>query len=154
MIRRGSGALCCLLLSAPLCAIGCGKEVARVSFTDNGNLTTPIVTTTTAVLDSSKDVDFWTELDVAWEGDIVLQYHIQLEQAGKPIAGAVCNPLDVSTKIKALSTDIGQSHTRAYSGKMRCSTTVPTPGETLVRVSFSSNPHPKRLDEFDLLVKQ
>src|SRR5688572_28656298 len=98
-----------LSLLIPLLAIGCGKEVGRIAFSAPGNATT------IATLDGSKDVDFWTELDVEWKGDIVLTYHIDLEQEGQLVSRVVCGALDVSTELMSVATDIGSKHARSYS---------------------------------------
>lgn len=137
-----------LSLLVPLFAVGCGNEVGRISFSTPGNATT------TATLDNSKDVEFWTELDVEWEHDVVLTYHIELEQESKQVARAVCNPLDVSTTLMSVTTDVGSKHTRSYTGKMRCSTTVPASGATHVKASFTAVPPPTKLAKFDLVIKQ
>jgi hypothetical protein len=130
--------------------VACGKEAGRVPFAAEGTANA------TATLNSG-NVDFWTDIDMKWEGDAALAYTIELEQGGKSVATATCNPLGpMNVKVGWSETNIGGSHSRSGSGKMGCSATLPSGGATNVKatLAFSRKPATLTLSKADLVVKQ
>ena len=141
---------------APLCVLacltllGCGKELGRVGFTGEGS------STGSATL-AAGDVYFWTDIDIQWEGDATLTYDITLDQGGKTVATATCNPLGhMSVKTSWVEENFGSSHSRRGGGRMDCTTNLPTGGATTVkaRLAFSRKPASVTLRKADLVIKQ
>ena len=94
------------LLMSPLAAIvlpGCSTELGRLNFADVGSAETELT------LDSRKEVDFWTDLDlildedtslarsIMADADVSLAYSIFLYQGGELIKRVSCDPFDVSS---------------------------------------------------------
>jgi len=140
-----------VVIAACLAANGCcGKETGRVSFTAPGT------SSSSAVLEAGQ-VDFWTDIDIEWEGPASLQYQVELEQAGTVVASTSCDPLaQLSVKTGWVETNLGSSHTRKGNGKMDCSVNLPKAGPTTVRATlvFTSKPTSLVLTKADLVVKQ
>jgi hypothetical protein len=133
-----------------LSLIACGKEAGRVPFAAEGTATT------TATLNAGT-VDFWTDIEMKWEGDASLAYTVELEQGGKSVATATCNPLGgITVKLRWAEHNIGSSHSRSGSGKMGCSATLASGGATNVKatLAFSRKPATLALGKADLLLKQ
>ncbi len=129
---------------------GCGKEAGRVPLAGEG-------TGTSTMTLKAGDVDFWTDIDVSWEGNATLAYTIELEQGGKTVATATCNPLGrLSVKTRWTETNLGASHSRSGNGKMDCSVSLPSGGATTVKatLAWASKPATSSLKKADLVVKQ
>jgi hypothetical protein len=130
--------------------LGCGKELGRVAFTGEGS------SSGSATL-AAGDVYFWTDIDIAWQGDATLTYDITLEQGGKPVATATCNPLGhMSVKTSWVESNVGPSHSRSGGGRMDCTTNLPTGGVTTVKtkLAFARKPASVTLRKADLVIKQ
>lgn len=137
-----------VLALAPLLA--CGKEVGRVPFAAPG------ANDATMTLKAG-DVDFWTDIDLSWEGPATLDYQVTLEQGGKAVATATCNPFgQLHVKQMWAETNIGSSHSRRGRGKMSCSTSLPSSGPTTVKatLAWGAKPSTETLRRADLVVKQ
>jgi len=92
----------CLLIAALLLP-GCAKEVGRVPFAGEGS------SGTFATLKAGR-VDFWTDMNIEYDGSAELDYRIELFQDGKPVATAVCNSLEhLRTKLVWLERDRGST---------------------------------------------
>jgi hypothetical protein len=103
------------------------------------------------------EVDFWTDIDIAYEGDATLQYKVEMFQNGSAAGTAACNPLGrLPTKTSWVETNIGASHSRRGSGKMECSTSITSGGPTIVKttLAFGKKPTTVTLKKADLVIKQ
>jgi hypothetical protein len=127
---------------------GCGKEVGRIPLTGDGSGTTSVAV-------GSKGLALWTDLDIAYTGNLGATYEVEMLQSGKVVGTASCNPFDVSTKIKSVETSINGKHTMRYGGKMRCSADVPA-GATEVKATLTIAPKPAVLTitKMDLVLKE
>ena len=139
-----------IVLALLLAPLGCGKEKGRLPFT---------VPTTgvTALFLLRGDVDFWTDIDIAYRGTPSLTYRIELAQEGKVVAHTVCNPLGkLHVKMQWAQTSVGESHTRSGLGKMSCSVKVPNGGKTEVRATLGFDQAPTSMDlkKADLVIRQ
>ena len=142
--------LFCSAALALALATGCGKEAGRISFTAEG-LGSGSMTL------KPGEVSFWTDIDMSYEGDAALAYHIELSQGGSKVATALCNPLgSLPVKTGWVESNIGSSHSRRGLGKMPCSATVTSGGATAlsVRLAFSKTPAKYTLKQADLVVRQ
>ena len=155
--------------------LGCGAELGRLNFADVGSAETELT------LDAAKHVDFWTDLDLTLDEDISLAssimadaevslaYSISLYQGGELIKRVSCDPFDVSsfdisTKFKSMRISIRATRSFRYLGKMRCSTTLPNSGPTIVEAvlatvdpsdgSLVEMPDYFKLAAADLVIKQ
>src|SRR5258706_16059822 len=117
MVRRA------LLLAAAVSAlVSCGKEAGRVPFSTEGSATAPLTL-------NAGNVDFWTDIDIKWEGDATLAYVVELAQGGATVTTATCDPLaGLHVKMSWVETNIGSSHSRRGRGKMTCSATLASGG--------------------------
>ena len=129
---------------------GCAKEAGRVPFSGEG-------TAASTMTLKAGEVDFWTEIDIDWEGDASLAYKIDLAQGGKVVASATCNPLGrLHVKTSWVETNIGDKHSRRGNGKMDCTVSLPSAGATEVRahLAFAKKPPSVTLKKADLSVRQ
>lgn len=145
MLRR---AYVLIPFAALLCA--CGSEVGRVPLTAEGSaaIQAPL---------KAGEVSFWTDIDIEYEGDATLTYDVTLEQGGKSVAKTTCDPLArLSTRMKWLEKNVGDSHSRSGLGKMACTATVPAAGPTSAKVTLAFGRKPKAvtLKKADLVLKQ
>lgn len=138
-----------LLISALLtiALVGCGSEVGRIPFADTGTGRTEVM------IEASKDVEFWTHLDLEEEGtdtlaeaimaveDVSLAYSIRLYQGGELVQRLTCDPFDISafdwrTRYKSIKISGRSTHVFEYDGKMICSVNIKntetTPLETIL----------------------
>jgi hypothetical protein len=133
-----------------LSLVACGKEAGRVPFAAEG-------TATSAATLNAGTVDFWTDIEMKWEGDAALAYAVELEQGGKSVATATCDPLrSITVKVNWAEINLGSSHSRSGSGKMGCSATLASGGATNVKatLAFSRKPATLALSKADLVLKQ
>ena len=103
------------------------------------------------------EVSFWTDLDIAYEGDASLEYRVELFQGSASPVTAVCNPLGhLPVKTGWVETNIGGSHSRRGTGKMECSAKLATGGPTTVKttLAFGKKPPTLTLKRADLIIKQ
>lgn len=138
------------LFAIALLAVGCGKEVGRVSFASEGSSRTSVV------LDAGR-VAFWTDIDIEYDGPATLRYRIALIQGGKQVATAECDPLgDIGTKLLWVEAQRGSARSRSGLGKLGCSATLTKRGPTTVdaTLAFSVRPSAVTLRRADLVVKQ
>ena len=139
---------------AAACALfslsACGKEVGRIPFTGEA-------TNRTALQLSAGNVAFWTDLDVEYEAGAALAYTIALEQGGRTVATATCDPLgQMSVQIGWVRSQRGTPHSRSGNGKMTCSATLTSGGPTTVEavLAFTGKPSVFTLKRADLVIKQ
>ena len=133
-----------------LLLVGCGKEVGRVPFSAEATASAPLQL-------AAGDVAFWTDLDIAYDGDASLEYRIDLLQGGASAATAVCDPLgQMNIKLGWVETHLGASSSRRGSGKMTCGATLAKAGPTIVQatLAFGVRPTAFALERADLVVKQ
>ena len=134
------------LLLVTLITIGCGKEMGRVPFGEPG-------TAEEKVQLGAGEVSFWTELDVEWEGSAAARYEIQLLQKGDKVATASCDLLaNPKIKLSWVETNIGGKHSRRGKGKLDCTASLSSGGETTVRVKLKASD--LTLKRADLILKQ
>lgn len=128
----------------------CGSEAGRVPFSNEGSGAAPMTL-------KAGEVAFWTDLDVAYEGQAALVYRIELVQDGSTVATAVCDPLGhLPMKMSWRETNIGASHSRRGRGKMECAATLAKGGPTTVKatLAFDRKPATVTLKKADLVLKQ
>lgn len=138
------------LLLTLVAIAGCSKEMGRVPFAGEG-------TQSTSVTLKAGEVDFWTDIDLSYEGSGALAYDVTLAQGGKTVATASCDPLArLNVRTMWTETNVGSSHTRHGMGKMACSVTLPSGGATDVRATLAwrAKPTTAALKKGDLVVKQ
>jgi hypothetical protein len=136
-LRRNT--TCVFLLSVAFLLQACSAEVSRGSFEDlaPGQLT--------AQLYSSKEVQFWVELDVVYSGEQELGYDLTVTQADQVVADVQCDALDVRTKVMSREIRHNERWSRRYQGRMRCPVTVPQDGLVVVDVVPFARPVPRGL---------
>jgi hypothetical protein len=137
-------------LAIALALIGCGKEVGRVPFSQEG-------TGTVATALAAGDVALWSDLDVEYTGSGQLLYDVLLEQGGRPVGSATCDPLgQMPVKMSWVETNLGDSHSRRGRGKMTCKVQLAAGGATTVRarLRWVTRPRTLSLTRADLVIKQ
>ena len=171
----GSSLLVCATAFAAVIVAGCGAEVGRIEFADVGDGRTEVT------IDSSKNVDFWTHLDLVAEEDdslavsiltdkkVSLAYSIAMYHQGEMMKRVTCDALDVnefdfSTKFRVPGTSFRTARSFRYNGKMKCSTSVPNSGPITVEAELepidptdgAAIPLPEsyKLTRADLVIKQ
>jgi hypothetical protein len=118
--------------------VSCAKEVGRVETS----------ATTAEMTLVAKPVDVWVDLDVACMREPKVSVEVAVAQAGHETSRTVCDALDVTTKMLALETSLGNEVKKKYEGKMRCELAVPVAGTATVTVArnVSANCFAKTLD--------
>ncbi len=135
-----------LILFGALAALGCGKEIGRVPFTAEG-------TKETHVEAAAKEVVFWSDVDLEWEGAGSAGYDVDLLQNGSKVASTTCDLLArPKVRMSWVETNIGGHHTRRGRGRMDCTVSLPSGGDTLVRAKLRVSNVDVR--SADLVVKQ
>ena len=116
------------------------------------------------VVDAGSEINFWTQLDIKFEGDAALVYAINLIQDDVVVQEIACSPFNISTKVKSVETTFGNTRSMKYGGKMRCSGTVPSSGPVVITAALIAiNPADNSIIEMsatvqlktaDLVIKQ
>jgi len=138
------------VILAALSLTACGKEIGRIALRDEGQGETPVQVT------AGKSLALWTSLDVKYTGTLAARYEVELVQNGAVTSKALCNPLDVSTKISSRTTTFGNDHTTSWQGKMRCEVTPTKSGPATVRAKLALAQRPAKLTikDISLIVKE
>lgn len=129
-----------------LAVAACGKEVGRIPLRDQGAGETTVQAT------DGKALSLWTSLDVKYSGTFAAHYDIDMLQGGAIVGKARCNPLDVSTRLSSTQTSLGDDHSMAWQGKMRCEIALPKGGATTVRARLIIDQRPPGLAIKDISV--
>lgn len=140
----------CLLLSL-FFLTQCGSEVGRIPVTQIGPISSAQIKIT-----GNKKISFWTRLDVEYDGNVDMNYFISFLKENTLISQTMCDPFDVSTKIKSVTTDINDHHTKSYLGKMNCQITLVESGKYTVNAKLLLVPDSgfPKLKQADLIFKQ
>ena len=142
-LRRGACLLlCCCALSS------CGTTVGRVPFSreGDGQIVVQLV---------RGELQFWTEFDAQYRGEMNAGFAVDLLQNGKLVGTATCDPLHLGmSRVCSKRILVGETHT--VHCRMACVVHVAQPGPTLVRARFSipERPADLRLEQADLILKQ
>src|SRR5512142_1717212 len=138
-----------ILLAALLAA--CGKEVGRIGMTGEGEGDASVT------LKADQTLALWTTLDVVWDGAFTPNYDVELrDSSGKAVATTKCDPLDPTTRMSSVITNMGSHHTRSYTGKMRCDLEPPSAGTYTVHAKLtygSSKPTSLAVKDIGLVLK-
>lgn len=134
------------ILSLASLSTGCGKEAGRVSFTAKG-------TNEATMSLEAKEVAFWTDLDIEWEGEASAEYDVELQQKGESVGTATCDPLArASVRMSWVETNINGHHTRSGRAKMACTATIAHAGETTIKAKLKASN--VTIKKADLVLKQ
>lgn len=139
-----------LVLGSLVAFAGCAKEVGRIPFTGEGS------GQSTVTLEPG-EVDFWTDIDLEYEGDAAITYEVELSQGGAVIGKKTCNPLgEINVKMSWVETNLNDAHSRRGSGKMGCSMKIDAAGPAEVKAKLVVGKKPAKLEirKIDLVVKQ
>jgi hypothetical protein len=139
-----------LVVALLLGLTACAKEAGRVRLPAEGSGAVEVPL-------NEGEVSFWTDLDIAYEGDATLTYKIELYQNGTKEGTADCHPLGhLPVKANWVETNIGASHSRRGNGKMDCSAKLVKGGPTMVKTSLAFGKRPTTLTfkKADLVIKQ
>jgi hypothetical protein len=128
----------------------CGKEIGRIALHDEGSGETTVQVT------GGKPLALWTSLDAKYTGTLAARYDVELVQDGTVVGKALCNPLDVSTKISSTETNFGSDRSISWQGKMRCAVTPAKSGAATVRAKLAFDKRPAKLTigDMSLVVKE
>jgi hypothetical protein len=122
-----------ILLAALLAS--CGKEVGRIAMTGEGE------GDATVTLKAGEPLALWTALDVTWDGAWMPTYEVELrDSSGKAVGTTKCDPLDPSTRMSSVITNVGSHHTRSYAGKMKCELQATSAGTYTVHAKLGYGP--------------
>ncbi len=141
---------CAALLTLAASLGGCSKELGRVPFAT-------AATRVTTVRLSPGAVQFWTDLELSYLGTPAIVYRIDLEQAGRAVASAVCDPMGPKpVELGWHEFDNRDYHFAQGRAQMACSAIVSKGGPTVVRVTLDYAAAAKAITvtRADLVVKQ
>jgi hypothetical protein len=145
-MRRGRTGVLALALFG---SSSCGTTLGTIP------LTTPGPASTVVVLDASRDVRFWSDIDATYGGSLVARYDVELLQDGAQVARAACDPFFFGPERLCTHTlQFGEIH-RVHC-RMDCVARVPRSGPTEVRASlaFAGWPVGFALNRASLIIKQ
>lgn len=131
-----------------LWVLGCGKEIGRIEFQE------PTRVSKSFEIDPQKELAFWTDLEIEYFGNLYFVYKIKILEGQQLIEEIVCNPLDVSIRVKSIRTAINNKTYLKYEGKMRCGTTKPLPKIIQLEVTPEIQGNVNLLKKLDLILKQ
>ena len=129
---------------------GCGKELARIPLTGEGE------GDATVTVSPGQKLALWTSLDIDWDGAFAARYAVELrDSSGKAVASATCDPLDVSVRTMAYRSYVGAHHTDRYQGKMQCEIVAPASGSFTVhaKLTYTAKPSTLTVKDISLVVK-
>ena len=135
--------------AAVISLAGCGTRVGRIPFSKPGSSSTVLTA-------KAGELVFWSDLDVAWDGNFQPRYDITVTQVGKVVGTVTCDPLNVHVRLHSKRTNWGTHHTASQEGKMSCRVTLPASGSTKIKASLRYLSRPKKLTvrRLDLVIKQ
>jgi hypothetical protein len=140
-----------LAIASALSLVGCGKEIGRIPFHEEGTGAASLQ------LDAGKKLAIWTSLDVKYSGAFGAVYDVELVQDGNVVSKGSCdaiNGINVSTNKREVH--LGNSHTVKYNGKMACEIAAPKAGQATLRAKLRFVPKPADLtvNDVSLVVKE
>jgi len=139
-----------IIVMALVLVSGCGKELARIPMTGEGE------GDATVTASAGQKLALWTSLDIEWDGSFAARYAVELrDSGGKAVASATCDPLDVSVRTSSFRSYVGTHHTDRYQGKMQCDLVAPTGGSFTVhaKLTYSTKPSSLTVKDISLVVK-
>jgi hypothetical protein len=105
-------------------------------------------------IDNTKKVEFWTDLDVSYQGNASLIYEIEIKDGTKTIGELNCDAFDVNLKMFATETAVNDRHNVNYQGKLHGFFMLRNSRIVLIRVIPVINGNYTALRKFDLIIKQ
>jgi len=112
-----------LILSVALytlsgCSILTGEEVARLSINqvsyDNNNL---IIEEVSLALKQEEEIKIWSDMDIEYEGDVVLRFRMEILKDGEAFGGLEIDPTDKNITIGEVKTSLLGKTDWIFSGK-------------------------------------
>ena len=130
-----------------------GKEVGRNTFTA---VSTPEKTEyqrTKLTLAKGEKIQFWADMDIAYDGQLELEFFVQLPKA-MGIPSQRLDPLHTSLTVGEVKTVMGEHTNRSFSGRMG-SFEAPTAGEYDFGTLLLSSDNPTlQIKKADLVFKK
>ena len=148
-VRPRRSIIFAVAITAIISLVGCGTRVGRIPCSKPGSASTVVTA-------KAGEMVFWSDLDIAWDGNFQPRYDITVTQVGKVVGTVTCDPLDVHVRLHSKRTNWGAHHTASQEGKMSCRVTLPASGPTKIKASLRYLARPKKLTvhRLDLVIKQ
>lgn len=134
-----------LLLSIALLALtGCmGEEVGRipVNAVTTDTLNYIIKESAPMLLKKGEKLYVWADMDMEYEGELELQFDIELLKDGESLGLVKANPMENDMKMNSVETTLGTKTTSSYMGRMQY-IEIPEDGNYVFKALLSSNGNP------------
>ena len=146
-----------LLCLVTFALTGCtGEEVGRipVNAVSTDSLNTVIKESAPISLKKGDKLYAWAVMDMEYEGELQLQFSIEMIRDGNSLGVVEMNPMENDVKMNAVETAFGNKTTASYSGRMNY-INIPEGGNYVFRALLSSNDNPTlKLNKAELVFKK
>ena len=96
--------ICLILLTG--CDALTGEEIAQLSINEVSTTTNLISKEASLDLKKGDEIGLWSDIDIEYEGNIVLRFRIGIDRNGEKYGGLEIDPMDKSITIGELKTSI------------------------------------------------
>lgn len=131
-----------LLLSAPLfcaCDALMGKEVARLPINAPSAPGRLVEKEVTVPLKKDDKVALWSDMDLSYQGQAQLMFHVQVLQNGQPFQQLAFDPREKNFSVKEVKKDINGAVDWSFTGK-NAELTIPADGNYTFRGRLLAQP--------------
>lgn len=99
-----------IFLSISILILGCnaltGEEVGRLEINELSPENNLVIKEATLDLKKGDEIGLWSDIDIEYEGNIVLRFRIGIDRNGEKYGGLEIDPMDKSITIGELKTSI------------------------------------------------
>ena len=109
------------VLAISLVFTGCdaltGKEVGRLQINQLSTKENLIAKETTLDLKKNDEIGIWSDMDIAYEGDVALRFRVEVKKDGKTIGGFEVDPTEKNITIGEVKTTVMGKTDWSFTGK-------------------------------------
>ncbi|CAN5489073.1 hypothetical protein BH10BAC1_BH10BAC1_13380 [soil metagenome] len=142
------------LLTLTACDALKSKEVARIPINQISNANAPDWKSTTIDLDKDDKLFFWTDMNIEYEGDLQLEYQVQIIKDTDTIGYVHLRPFEKNVTIGEVKTTFFNKTTWSFSGSIDFLKIKETGKYTFRSALFASKTDGVLLKKADLVLKK
>ncbi|MGB0524543.1 MAG: hypothetical protein ACPGJS_16340 [Flammeovirgaceae bacterium] len=95
----------------------CGEEIARLPINQLASEADPAAQEVTLDLQEGDEVFFWSDMELEYEGDLTLRFHVHINKNGGNYKSLEINPFEKSLTVGEVKTSIGDQTSWSFTGK-------------------------------------
>lgn len=95
----------------------CGEEIARLPINQISNEANQGAKEVTLELKQGEEIAFWSDMDLEWEGQIALIFHVHITKNGHNYKSLEINPFEKNVTVGEIKTSFGDKTSWSFSGK-------------------------------------